>query len=180
MRRAHVRVSTFDNENWSRREICIDRGKEMRSRIAGDTWNSRISSFCAWLNTPGEYSIRKYSPFCRVAFLLIPAESSSLSRRRDFLSGKGKHANHKRRFRKTPPPPVSPMWFDANCTFSKQRATTPRRAPTFLKFARRGRSYVSCLLSAQFELTSSSGVLRRALHRFDEISRETRPCLCSK
>lgn len=57
----------------------------------------------------GEYMyIRKYSLFCRSAFLLIPTASSSLPGRRDFLSGKGKHADHKRRFRKTPPSPSSP------------------------------------------------------------------------
>lgn len=59
----------------------------------------------------------------------------------------------------------------------RNRTPSRSRSPMFPKFARRGRSCVSCLLSAQFELTSSSGILRRALHRFDKISRATRPCL---
>lgn len=151
----------FDNGNWSCREICIDRGKEICLRIARDTWNSGISPFCAWLNTSA--SIRKYSLFYRAAFLLT-AVSSSSPRRRDFLSGKEKHADHKRRFKKT-------SWLDANCTFSKHRATTPRHAPEV-----RASWKKLCFLLAQFELTSSSGVLR-ALRHFDGISRETRPCL---
>lgn len=43
--------------------------KETRSRIAGDSWNSGIFSFRAWLNI-GKYSVRKYSP--SHAFLFIP------------------------------------------------------------------------------------------------------------
>lgn len=75
--------------------------------------------FCAWLNTSA--SIRKYSLFYRAAFLLIVV-SSSLPRRRDFLPGKEKHADHKRCFKKTPR-------LNANCTFSKHCATTLRHAP---------------------------------------------------
>lgn len=99
----------------------------------------------------GEHSIRKYSPFCRVAFLLIPAASSNLPRRRDFLSGKGEHVDHKRRFRKTPPPPPPVLRCGSMRIVHSANTAQPRPVvlPFFLKFARRGRSCVSCLLSSQ-------------------------------
>lgn len=109
----------------------------------------------------GEYCIRKYSLFCRATFLLVPTASSSLPRRRDFLSEKGKHANHKRRFRKTLPPVLQCELYIQQTLRRNHTPSCNPRSPTFPKFARRGRSYVSCLLSAQLELTSSSGVLRR-------------------
>ena len=162
---------TFDNENWSR---SIDREKETRSRIVGDTWNSGISSFCTWLNTSTNI-VHESIPFS-VACIPSHPKSSSLPRRRDFLSREGKHADHKRRFRKNRHHCCRCFFGASRCELYIQQtlcnhAPSCSRSPAFPKFARRGRSYVSCLLSAQFELTSSSGVLRRALHRFDEISR---------
>jgi len=38
----------FNNKNWFHRTYRLE--KETCSRIAGDTWNSGIFSFCAWLN----------------------------------------------------------------------------------------------------------------------------------
>lgn len=127
---------TFDNENWSHREIRIDWGKETRSRIVGDTWNSGTSSFCTWLNTSTSIVfLRKYSSFCR------PRSFLSQSRLRAYLvdvtSCQEKESTRiiKDSLQKdaatatTATAVGSPMHLSMRIVHSANTATTPRRAP---------------------------------------------------
>jgi len=147
-------------------------GKETRSRIAGDSWNSGISSFRAWLNI-GKYSVWKYSS--SRAFLFIPTvfelsvDVTSYQEKESTRIIKGA-SKRRRRF------------FDAalyaNCTFSKHTACKHvsscfSSSNVLANLARDEVRFLAC--SARSSKLLSQRFCRHALHCFGEISREMRP-----
>jgi len=129
----------------------------------------------------GEYSIRKYSPSVaprsfssRPRLRAYPVDVTSCQEKGSTRIIKGVSERRRRHRRRRFSDAAQCELYIQQTLFN--HAPSCPRFPAFPKFVRRGRSYVSCLLSAQFKFTSSSGVLRHVLHRLDEIFRET--CLC--
>lgn len=112
-------------------------------------------------------------PLSIVAFHFIPAVSERFV---DVTSypGKGKHANHKRRFKRT----LLILRRDSMRIVHSANIVQPRPGVLSLSRCSRAREEVRFLLAQRAVRTSTSKSSSRALHRFGEIFRET--CLCSR